>query len=329
LHLKNLINLQKIQKSFLEAQDIIRKKVQSAVSSIHLPVDIWTSPDQRRHLFLAVVAHFTDAQDNTLQKALLGLPVVVNHSGDEQFKSLLPVLHSYGIVRKLGVIMGDNSSTNDTLCREISRHLEEEEDLKWDPVRQRLRCLGHIINLAVQAFLFQGIIDMEELKSYGQDEPEDPKRAQTKAQRFRLLGPLGKLHNIIVHTRSSSGHIADFCSLAERMVPVDGCTRWNSWYMMLEVALTLAPAIDAYSKKHFKTLKADYLMPDDWIRLRKIKEFLYPFYKATLETEGDMATIDRVLFCMDALIKCFDKSLVCTILFLLLILLICMAGKIL
>jgi hypothetical protein len=61
LHLKNLINLQKIQKSFLETQDIIRKKVQSAVSSIHLSVDIWTSPDQRRHLFLAVVAHFTDA----------------------------------------------------------------------------------------------------------------------------------------------------------------------------------------------------------------------------------------------------------------------------
>jgi hypothetical protein len=126
-------------------------------------------------LFLTVITYFIDIQDNTLQKALLGLPVVMNLSRDEQFKSLLPVLHSYSIVQKLGVIIGDNSSTNDTLCHEISCYLEEEEDLKSDPVCQCLCCLGYIINLAIQAFLFQGIIDIEELKLYSQDKPEDLK----------------------------------------------------------------------------------------------------------------------------------------------------------
>jgi len=44
--------------------------------------------------------------------------------------------------------------------------LLEEEDIKWDASRWRVRCTGHIINLAVQAFLFQNVIEIEELESY-------------------------------------------------------------------------------------------------------------------------------------------------------------------
>ena len=41
-----------------------------------------------------------------------------------------------------------------------------------------------------------------------------------------------------------------------------------------------------------------------------IKEFLSLFLRATLETEGDSITINLVLFYIDILIQCFDKSLV-------------------
>jgi len=71
---------------------------------------------------------------------------------------------------------------------------------------------------------------------------------------------------------------------------------------MLKVAITLASAIDDYTKKHFPDLEEDYLYPKDWESLRTISEFLQPFHKATLLTQGDNATIDLVLFTMDVLL---------------------------
>ena len=47
----------------------------------------------------------------------------------------------------------DNAHTNDTLISVIAEALRE-EGVFYDPQQRRLRCNGHIINLAVQAFLF-------------------------------------------------------------------------------------------------------------------------------------------------------------------------------
>jgi hypothetical protein len=76
------------------------------------------------------------------------------------------------------------------------------------------------------------------------------------------------------------------------------------------VADQKAGAIDTYSKNHFATLQADYLSPGDWERLRTIKEFLQPFYRATLETQGDHATIDSVLFTMDIIVQYLEAAIV-------------------
>ena len=102
---------------------------------------------------MATCAHFVNAQDQRM-KALLALRTIANHSGEEQWNTLLPVLQDYGIVRKLGTIVADNSTTNDTLCRTISQYLSENQNITWSPLHQRIRCQGHTINLIVQAFLF-------------------------------------------------------------------------------------------------------------------------------------------------------------------------------
>jgi hypothetical protein len=67
----------------------------------------------------------------------------------------------------------------------------------------QIRCIGHIINLIVQAFLFTGVITAQELKSYNEQE-QTRQLSNDKARRvqFRLLGPLGKAHNIVVNIRS-------------------------------------------------------------------------------------------------------------------------------
>jgi hypothetical protein len=250
-----------IDQSFQLQKDIVRKQVQSALTNIHLSVDIWTTPNN--HLLLAICSHFINSQDVRM-KPLLALRTVANHSGEEQWNTLLSVLQEYGIVRKLGAVVSDNSTTNDTLCRTISQYLLTEEDITWNSAHQRIRCQGHTINLIVQAFLFSNT-QLGEIESYDKEntlEKELDKQAQTEREEvFRMIGVLGKLHNIVVHSRSSSSRTKEFKSLAGRLIPRDNSTRWNSWYQMLSVALEKELAVDNYVKANFKTLKKDHLSP--------------------------------------------------------------------
>lgn len=300
----------KIEKAYEIHKDTVRKKLQSALTNIHLSVDIWTSPN--KHLLLGVTGDFIDCTEEKHLKTLLGLRPVAGHSGEDQFDVLLPMLQEYGIVRKLGAVIGDNSGTNDTLCRAIEAYLRrEEEDLQWSATRWRVRCMGHIINLAVQGFLFHDSISAEELESYDELEKRgELKDTEGVKRKFRLLGPLGKLHNIIVDIRSSANRTSEFLALATRMVPLDNRTRWNSWYNSLVVANKLAAAIDTYTKDHWADLEDDFITPEDWVKLRTIEEFLKPFHTATLKLEGHKATLENVLFTMDVIIQYFQDSLV-------------------
>ncbi len=213
-----------IIEAFSNHKDVIRKKLQSALTHIHLSMDIWTAPNNL--LMLGITADFVDCEDEKHTKALIALPEVDGHSGEDQFKALLPVLQDYSIVRKVGAVIGDNSGTNDTLSRAIQRYLVEEEGIKWEATRWRTRCLGHIINLAVQAFLFFNTIDIEKLESYDEmDERGELSGNKDATEKFRLLGPLGKLHNILVYSRSQSALEKEFIELAGRMVPLDNRTR--------------------------------------------------------------------------------------------------------
>lgn len=308
-----------ITERYLSYKDVVRRQLQSAISRIHLSLDIWTSPN--RQLFLGIVAHYVDCETERLQKALIALRTVVNHSGLEQFNAMLPVLSFYGILSKLGSIISDNASTNDTCCRTMSTYLRDSEGIVWDPIKKRVRCIGHIINLAVQAFLFCSW-SQEDLNSVTHDsshdtmgEAQDEQTSENLSKRatFRKIGAIGKLHNIVVHSRSSTQRTKDFIHYVGRMVPLDNDTRWNSWYQMISVTLQYRDAISLYIRDHIDSLEDDVFSTLDWEVLRQISTFLQPFQRATLETEKDSSTLDSVLFSMDILIKWFEKSLVCII----------------
>ena len=107
--------------------------------------------------------------------------------------------------------------------------------------------MGHIINLAVLGLLFYNSISAEELESYDElEKRRELKDIERVKQKFWLLGPLSKLPNIVVDIRSSANRTAEFLALATRMVPLDNCTRWNSWYNSLVAANKPAAAIDTY-----------------------------------------------------------------------------------
>jgi hypothetical protein len=66
--------------------------------------------------------------------------------------------------------VGNNASTNNILCRLVQKKLKDTLDLNWEADHWRIRCLGHIINLVVQAFLFMNQVSLEDLDSYNKQE---------------------------------------------------------------------------------------------------------------------------------------------------------------
>ncbi|ODQ69001.1 hypothetical protein LIPSTDRAFT_76413, partial [Lipomyces starkeyi NRRL Y-11557] len=58
---------------------------------------------------------------------------------------------------------------------------------------------------------------------------------------------------------------------------------------MLVTALksNVRTALHQYVDNWYTEVKEDYLSPDDWQTLEETATFLQPFYRATLETEGD------------------------------------------
>jgi hypothetical protein len=287
-----------ILKSWHTQREIVQRDLHVAVSPINLSLDIWTSPNN--YLLLGVVAHFLRINDSQISKALIGLREVGSHAGEEQAKTLIQILLDFQIINRLGVIIGDNSGTNDTLCRSISswRIQNLPEQPEWDPEIQRTRCIGHIINLIVQAFLFTSI-SVEDLETYDRGDQEggvepSPIEQQTTKEKFRSMGPLGKLHNITVFIRSSANRTQEFVKEAGKRIPLDNRTRWNSWFNMINTALTLEKHIDFLVKTQ-PELQRDSLGASDWDWLRTVHGFLKLMADLTLQNEGDERNLSEVL----------------------------------
>lgn len=300
-----------IQSHWFEEKLILQREIQTATSKINISLDIWTSPN--RILFIAVVAHFVRRSNGTAAKSLLALRQVAGHSGEEQFIVLRTILLEYEIAQNLGVIIGDNATTNDTLCRTICKWYSDKFDILWDPEHNRVRCLGHIINLIVQAFIFAGtsaVISLAELQAADKDEEQGLEPDLVRASTIRFIGPMGKLHNIVVHIRGSGLRTKEFIDKAHRIIPLDNRTRWNSWYHMIMIALELEMHVDFYVKNQ-PDLKEDTLERADWDMLRTIRTFLKQFKDIVLENEGDSKSLGQSLpslFILRTHIKAFQAT---------------------
>lgn len=322
---KDLVNLShgSIQKlvsnSYRVHKDILRRKLQSSLSKVHLSADVWSAPNHKA--FLGICVKFIDSDSRETLQALLALSELPgvdgpgSHGGAEQWKLLRHVLEDFDIWQKIGFFTGDNHGSNDKLCRFLAEHLGT-ESVEWDARQQRIRCHGHVINLAVQAFLF---MDTKEAVEAGLEQIEQGDEVASgsdfiegfkahQALGWRRLGPLGKVHNTVIHMRANDYRWNLFKTHAGRALALDNDTRWNSWYVLLDVVLTLQDHVEWYQKKYFESLQDDYLTPQDWQILRETRSFLQPFWRITQLTEGRHTTLDQALFTMDVLHKHYTQA---------------------
>jgi hypothetical protein len=293
-----------LQKSFTAKKDIVRTALQSSISRIHITPDNWTSSNN--YGVIGIVAHFV-SEDQGLQHLVLALKELQGaHTGENMAAVLLEVIEDYGITSKTGYIMADNAGNNNTMVRELESLLKALE-LDWKALHYRLRCNGHVINLTVLAFLF-GLHPDSQAQTQGIQAYGGP--ADEAIAHWRKLGPLGKLHNIVVYIFASTQRLQSFKKLSGGLKPHrDNKTRWNSWYEMIKWSLKpeLKEAFQRYALSTID-LEKDLLTANDWLTLEIYRDFLEPFSHATKATEGSNRSLADIIPTFDFLLSHYENS---------------------
>jgi hypothetical protein len=135
------------------------------------------------------------------------------HSGENIAEAIIPVLKIYNLAPYLGYFIADNASNNDTAIHGILQALRP--DIK-DPNSRRVRCIAHIINLVVKAFLFGDDVDSFETDFEAEN--------LLKAQIDELLiirkdwytnGPYSKLRNTVNYIRETPQRRDEYFSIVK------------------------------------------------------------------------------------------------------------------
>ncbi len=117
---------------------------------VHLSFDIWTSPNG--YTLVGIVSHFVD-DDYQVRAILLAIREVCGeHSGENVGQTVVDVIREFQTESELGAFVLDNAGNNDIAIQYILNELELHDTHEEEHCR--LHCLGHIINLAAQDFIF-------------------------------------------------------------------------------------------------------------------------------------------------------------------------------
>lgn len=164
-----------------------------------------------------------------MPRALLALPELTQgHAGEDVAPHIIATLKMYDIERKLGFITADNATANDTLCRAVESSMCS-QGIQWSAATQRLRCLGHIINIATQAFVFAKdpeAVDIAAQRTANTLSVEESiaSLSQTQDQGWRRAPALQKLYDFTVDLRTLRFH-GEFKRLAGKVIKIPGQTR--------------------------------------------------------------------------------------------------------
>lgn len=176
-----------------ERKTRVKADLAASRSRIHISFDLWTSPN-RKLAMLGIITHYL-TRDLTTRSLLIGLKKVEgSHTDVNLSRYIVEVIREFNLQDNLGYFISDNAGPNDTAVESVCATLNI-----INSSHRRLRCLGHILNLAAKAFLFG-----KDAESFDFDISEFAMEKIEVRQALKLLafwrkkGPLGKLYNLIL-----------------------------------------------------------------------------------------------------------------------------------
>jgi hypothetical protein len=166
---------------------------------------------------------------------------------------------------------------NDTLVRTLKTFIRVEGIEYWTEKTRRLRCIGHIINLATQAFMFATNEEAAKL-AYGRAELSQLEFDTTSysGSNYDITDTalakhpaLAKLRSLAVILRDDKFNQAfkrlskGFPECPTTISKIPGETRWNGWLLMIEEAFRTRPILDALFTRYADALALIVLTDDD------------------------------------------------------------------
>ena len=285
--------------------EIKRQLREDPVSRIHISFDMWTSENQLA--LMGIVAHYLDGKAWRNQSRLIALRKIDGaHSGENMAAYLPEVVNEYEIIGRIGFFTLDNAESNDSCLRTFLRTSDPtvtDEVIK----AHRIRCFGHVVNLAAKAFLFG-----KNAEAFEQEHLVNVALAHQMQEReaWRKHGAVGKLHNLATFIRRTPQRIEFFKRISRHQEPgfedcqwnektqnlgilVDNATRWNSTLDMIIRALAKREELEMFvartdceADRSKRVPMEDHLTNNDWLILAETAEILKPFRSLTIRLES-------------------------------------------
>ena len=168
-----------------------------------------------------------------------------SHTGINLASVVFDILQEYDIMEKFFCMTTDSASNNGTMVRQLERLLEE-EGIPWNHEVHHIRCLAHVINLVVGAFL-KNLVDGDGISF------------KTVLLKIRSLAKALRRSTLLWE---AFVEICKYYHINPMTIPVDVAPRWDSAYGMLEIVIYLRKAIhrlvDDYSKELGEYRLTDY-----------------------------------------------------------------------
>ncbi|KAL0209317.1 hypothetical protein RCL1_007257 [Eukaryota sp. TZLM3-RCL] len=272
------------------------------VEKMSLTLDLWTS---RNHLpFLGITVHFLE--NYSLRSVVLDMKMVSHpHTAEHIAETLKLVLHDFGILEKIVAITTDNGKNVTKAVDILSAEF---------PRIQSVRCMGHVLNLAVQ----EGLDIVADVISKTRELAKLLHRSSKQRELFILIHNqlnLSKEDNFNDTEDSGTEDERVYSKEEEKDInstfngpslPLDVITRWNSTFKMLSAYKQLEATIAYFLKK--ENLQHFILNDTEEKAVNKYIKVLMPFDSATKILSGDKyPTLGLVIA---ATVHCYSALLV-------------------
>ncbi|XP_028126932.1 zinc finger BED domain-containing protein RICESLEEPER 2-like [Camellia sinensis] len=196
----------------------------------------------------------TPSGSKNLQKRIINFSVISSHKGEAIGKAVESCFVDWGI-EKIGTITLNNASANDVAIAYAKRKFSKNSDsLILRDEYLHMRCCAHIINLIVK----DGLSEIKDSKTRIRNEVKYVRSFPQREQFFRTCVETEKV-------------------TCESLLYLDVQIRWNSTYLMLDVATKFQKVFERLEDKppHFK-LELNHGPPttQDWEDAHVFTQFL-------------------------------------------------------
>ncbi|KAJ0098135.1 hypothetical protein Patl1_28630 [Pistacia atlantica] len=246
-----------IKADILKIYDVEKHKTMKLLNKTHgriaITTDLWTGNHQNKR-YMTITTHFIDNNWVLLNPTHKFVYVPCPHTREILTKVLKDCFYEWNIDRKLSMLTVDNCSTNDAVVGDQLKDLPRVSFMLRGSLFH-MRCYAHILNLIVQdglSVIGDVIAKIRESVAYWSASPK-------RVQRF----------DEATHQESIE---------SKKKLALDCKTRWNSTYLMLEIAFIYK---EAFIRLQLRELQYNCLpIEEEWQMAEQVssKYFTMPHY---------------------------------------------------